>query len=106
MAFDEMVLFSGNPILGEDRYVHPLSIDGQVIGYICLHMDSDLCTEDRRELIQAYAIIVAQELELVQNKSILERFSNRLLEKKESWKKPSSITATCSALPHTTSPPR
>ncbi|MDZ7771141.1 MAG: HAMP domain-containing sensor histidine kinase [Balneolaceae bacterium] len=86
-AFDDMVLFSGNPILGENRYIHPIPLDAQVIGYICLHMDSSLCTEGRRELIQAYAIIVAQELELVQNKSILERFSNRLLEKREELEK-------------------
>lgn len=87
MAFDEMVLFSGNPILGEDRYIQPIPMDGQVIGYICLHMDSRHCTEDKRELIQAYTIIVAQELELIQNKSILERFSNRLLEKKRELEK-------------------
>lgn len=81
--FDETVLFSGKPVLGKARYLQPISVEEEVVGYLCVRVDSGECSPMVRELIQAYAIIIARELELVQNKSVLERYSLRLLEKKQ-----------------------
>ncbi len=87
LHFDETVLFSGKPVRGKDRYLQPVTVDDEVVGYICLHISSENRTHMVRELIQAYSIIVARELELVQNKSVLERYSMRLIEKREELEK-------------------
>jgi signal transduction histidine kinase len=85
--FDELLLFSGQPVKNKEFYYQPVESNNQVIGYISVKISEDQRNDLIQGIIDNYASLILHEYELAQKKSKLETFSEKLIKKKEELEK-------------------
>lgn len=77
----------GNPVVKRDAYVYPIRRQNQFTGLIYLFRNAETWQPLSDELVQAYALLCAQNLQMEYEQNNLTKYANSLLDKKKELEK-------------------
>ena len=84
---EQRILLMGKPLSKPDAYIHPINCKDCVCGLISLHHNAENRNPLSEDLVQAYAQLAAQNIDMQKSQHSLTQYANSLLEKKNELEK-------------------